>query len=237
MLKTENIWCILGGKPILQGVSVGFAPKTITGLIGPSGGGKSTLLKVLSGVLPPDKGSVIKKPSESISLSFQEGALFDSLSVIDNVVFPLTRGKVPVQTVDFESREAVFSKAKNIIERVGLGKALNKLPGQLSGGMRKRLALARALVTYPDILLLDDPTSGLDPVASSVIMKLIVEIHNEFLPTTVIVSQDLRRLIPASHDLVALDSGKVVYAGPTPEFPNLAPDKMKHFVHCRYDWA
>lgn len=237
MLKAENIWCILGGKPILQGVSVGFAPQRITGLIGPSGGGKSTLLKVLAGVLPPDPGKAVRKEGETISLLFQEGALFDSLTAIDNVVFPLTNGKVPIQSVEFERREEVFNKAKNILERVGLGKALNKLPGQLSGGMRRRLALARALVTYPKILLLDDPTSGLDPVASSVIMKLIEEIHQEFLPTTIIVSQDLRRLIPVSQDLVTLDAGKVVYAGPTPEFPNLAPENMKHFVHCRYDWA
>lgn len=236
MLRIKNGWCILGGKPILQGVTTEFKDEAITALIGPSGGGKSTLLKCLSGVLPLDTGEV-RSHTDSISLLFQEGALFDSISVIDNVAFPLVQGRVPVSTLPKSERLAVEQKCLKILERVGLKDAINKLPGQLSGGMRRRASLARALVTEPEILLLDDPTAGLDPVASSVIMQLIVDVYNEYKPTTIICSHDLRRLLPISEYVLALSEGKIVYDGKRIELGTKAKPELHHFVSCRYDWA
>jgi phospholipid/cholesterol/gamma-HCH transport system ATP-binding protein len=236
MLRIKNGWCILGGKPILQDVTTEFKDEAITALIGPSGGGKSTLLKCLSGVLPLDKGEV-RSHTDSISLLFQEGALFDSISVIDNVAFPLVQGRVPVSTLPRAERAVVQEKALRNLERVGLKDAVNKLPGQLSGGMRRRTALARALVTEPKILLLDDPTAGLDPVASSVIMQLIVDVHNEYKPTTIICSHDLRRLLPIAEYVLALSDGHIVYDGKRVDLGSKANPELHHFVSCRYDWA
>jgi phospholipid/cholesterol/gamma-HCH transport system ATP-binding protein len=122
-----------------------------------------------------------------------------------------------------------------ILARVGLTKAAYKMPGQLSGGMRRRVSLARALVARPKILLLDDPTSGLDPVASSVIMDLIAELHNEYKPTTFLVSHDLRRLLPVVERILALFEGTIVFDGTLGDLANSAPSFVRSFVSCRYE--
>src|SRR5207244_3998957 len=148
-----------------------------------------------------------------VGLMFQEGALFDSLNVLDNVAFPLVNGRVPTTILPKKVQEEVREKVMKILARVGLSRAVHKMPGQLSGGMRRRVALARALVSKPTLVLLDDPTSGLDPVASSIIMDLIVELHREYQPTTLMVSHDLRRLLPVVDRIVALFNGKICFSG------------------------
>lgn len=228
---------MLGGHEVLRGVTFEIEKGTITGLIGPSGGGKSTLLKILAGVARSDSGSIELGvcSSDQIGLMFQEGALFDSLTVFDNVAFPLVGGRVPSTTLNQAEREKVSESVQSILARVGLSRAAFKLPGELSGGMRRRVALARALVARPELVLLDDPTAGLDPIASSVIMNLIVEMHNDYKPTMIIVSHDLRRLFPAVQQIVALFDGVVGFHGTLEEL-RLHPHKeLSHFVACRYD--
>lgn len=228
-----------GEKKVLRGVSFSLPAQSIAGLIGPSGGGKSVLLKILGGVSRPDTGHISYpggiKPS--ISLMFQEGALFDSLSVFDNVAFPLVGGRVPAVGLSSELREQVYEKVSLILSRVGLSRAAFKMPGQISGGMRRRASLARALVNRPELLLLDDPTSGLDPVASSVIMDLIVELHGEYKPTTLIVSHDLRRLLPVVERIFALFEGRITFSGALAELAEKGGSELKHFVSCRFDAA
>ena len=166
---------------------------------------------------------------------FQEGALFDSLSVLDNVAFPLVQGHVPHTLLPKAKRIQVREQCLDVLGRVGLQNAAQKLPGQLSGGMRRRASLARALVCKPPFLLLDDPTGGLDPVASSVIMNLIAEVHREYKPTILIVSHDLRRLFPLVEKVNALFDGKIVFSGNVAQLATEGSTILKRFVSARYD--
>lgn len=222
---------------ILRGTTGAFVPGKKTALIGPDGSGKSTLIKILARLLTPLRGSVHGMPEvdtvQSIGLLFQEGALFDSLSVFDNVAFPLVGGRVPAMTLPRAELRVVHDKVEEILCAVGLSSHSEKIPGQLSGGMRRRVALARALVGKPPILFLDDPTAGLDPVASRVIMELIDRLHSEYHPTTVIVSHDLRRLLPVSDEILALFKGQIVFSGPLSELASRAPIPVNEFLACR----
>ncbi len=238
MLRVNNVYRSFGEKEVLKGVTLTLKPATITGLIGPSGGGKSILLKIIANTVRTTAGSVEFDEGLSVGdvgLMFQEGALFDSLSVYDNVAFPLVGGKVPTTSLPAEQRERVCEKVSEILARVGLSRAAYKMPGQISGGMRRRVSLARALVARPRVLLLDDPTSGLDPVASSVIMDLIVGLHREYNPITLIVSHDLRRLLPVADRLVALFDGVIAFDGSLDDLRQGAPASIRSFVSCRFE--
>jgi phospholipid/cholesterol/gamma-HCH transport system ATP-binding protein len=235
LLLVKNIQRAFGTHRVLCGVSFELQSGELCGLIGPSGGGKSVLLKIIAGVTGADYGEVSHAPQAKISLMFQEGALFDSLSVFDNVAFPLVQGKVPAANLSAAVRERVREQVSDILAHVGLSKASAKMPGQLSGGMRRRVALARALVNRPELLLLDDPTSGLDPVASSIIMKLIKDLHEEYRPTCLMVSQDLRRLLPIVHRILGLFEGKIVFNGDLAALAGQSDAALRHFVACRYE--
>ncbi len=236
MLSVTEITKSFGTTSVLRGVSFQLAEGGFYGLIGPSGGGKSVLLKIIAGIFDPDSGSVshgLANRSE-LGFMFQEGALFDSLSVVDNVAFPLVGGRVPTTILPRALRREVHEKAEAVLARVGLSAAIRKMPAQLSGGMRRRASLARAVVSKPRLLLLDDPTAGLDPVASSIIMELIRELHEEYLPTTLIISQDLRRLIPTVPHIFGLFNGKIAFSGGASDLCNCSA-QVKSFVSCRYD--
>lgn len=238
MLRVNDIYRSFGDRPVLQGVSFALKPGSINGIIGPSGGGKSVLLKIIAHTCKCEYGSVVFDKGLSVAdvgLMFQEGALFDSMSVYDNIAFPLVGGKVPTNSLPKEIRESVCDKISEILARVGLSSAAYKMPGQLSGGMRRRVSLARALVGRPKILLLDDPTSGLDPVASSVIMNLIVELHKEYLPTTVMVSHDLRRLLPSVDRILGVFDGAIAFDGSLADLAGSAPAFVRSFVSCRFE--
>lgn len=236
MLSVIDVHRRLGVREVLKGVTFELPEGSITGLIGPSGGGKSTLLKIIAGVARLDGGSV-NHGHDQVGLMFQEGALFDSLSVYDNVAFTLVGGRVPCAALHREELEPVHSKVEAILDHVGLAKAAHKYPAQLSDGMRKRVSLARALVSEPKLVLLDDPTAGLDPVASSVIMNLILEIQSEYKPTMLIVSHDLRRLLPSVQSIIALMDGSVRFHGPLAELESQECSELAHFVASRYSFA
>ena len=237
MLSIEHISRSFGDRKVLHDVSFQVPEKKLVGLIGPSGGGKSVLLKIIGNVLKPDSGSVHNSASGfmDVSLMFQEGALFDSLNVFDNVAFPLVHGKVPSCNLPAEVKERVFHAVEEVLSRVGLSNAAEKMPGQLSGGMRRRLSLARALVVRPRLLLLDDPTAGLDPVASSVIMDFIVELQREYLPSALLASHDLRRLLPVVDSILALFGGSIRFHGDIAALRQCECEELRHFVSCRYD--
>lgn len=244
MLRVDNVAYSFGINRVLDGVSFELAPATLAGLIGPSGSGKSVLMKIIGGVRAPHSGSVRfagrvtrSMKGASIGLMFQEGALFDSLNVFDNVAFPLVAGKVPASLLRGAEREEVERKVPEILDRVGLLDARYKMPAQLSGGMRRRVSLARALVGRPALVLLDDPTAGLDPVASSVIMNLIVELHREYRPALLMVSQDLRRLLPVVDRILALYNGRIRFSGTLQQLKDYESPFLHSFVSCRYDLA
>jgi len=256
-LIVDNLLVEAGGQLVLSGVSFVLPYGTLAGLIGPSGGGKSLFLKTLAGIYPLSGGTIEGVPHISnqdghfsVSLMFQEGALFDSFSVLDNVAFPLVGGRVPISRLSANEQDEARERSIAILARVGLDWAWAKMPGELSGGMRRRVSLARALVNSPSLLLLDDPTSGLDPVASSVIMNLIVELQKECKSTVVVVSHDLRRLLPAVGTVLALFNGRISWAGTLAEMRARDKDnslgmpvgddnddfkELSTFVQCRFD--
>ncbi|MCB0324911.1 MAG: ATP-binding cassette domain-containing protein [Bdellovibrionales bacterium] len=243
MLKVKNISISFPDRsqqgPVLNNVSFEIPAGQVVGLVGPSGAGKSVLLKVVGGVLPPDAGDILRPPSrdpdagEGVGFLFQEGALFDSLSVLENVAFPLRSTRTSHGEIDFDE---AMQRAYAILGAVGLSDAALKMPGQLSGGMRRRVGIARALVGHPDLVLLDDPTGGLDPVAASVIMNLISKLHQQYRPTVLMVSHDIRRLLPSVERVLALFDGSIVCDVSTTELRDKAPSNVLRFLATRYDF-
>ena len=240
MLTVENVSKSFGRTSVIRNVSFTLTPGEIIGLVGPSGAGKSVLLKLIGKVIEPDFGTITHTPQnqdfvqQSVGFLFQEGALFDSLSVIDNVAFPLhscatKHGKM--------SYAEVMERAYAILSEVGLSEAYQKMPGQLSGGMRRRVGIARALVSHPDLVLLDDPTGGLDPVAASVIMNLIRSLHETYKPTVLLVSHDLRRLLPNVDRVLALFDGGIVCDESPEELPTRCSSRVLKFLSTRYDFS
>lgn len=181
VLEFHRVSIAFEGPPVLRDVTFSVAPGETRVLLGPAGVGKSVLLKLCNGLLRPDKGSIrlfgeeiSSMPEESlfplrerIGMVFQEGALFDSLTVRDNVAYQLIQERVPDDEIDERVREA--------LRFVGLEETFSLFPSSLSGGMRRRVAIARAFIHHPQLLLYDSPTGGLDPVTSTTIMELIVK--------------------------------------------------------------
>ena len=250
MIEVRGLTKFYLDRAVIKGVSFGLNPGEIVGLIGPSGGGKSVLLKLMAAVIEPDAGEIIyDKRGEGekgmhVGFLFQEGALFDSMSVLDNVSFPLRVQKDISYSKDERAleqkttvpKDVADERAYEILCKVGLREAWKKYPGQLSGGMRRRVGIARALVSKPELVLLDDPTGGLDPVAASVIMQLIKDLHADYSPTIVLSSHDIRRLLPVISRLLSLFAGQLVSDVDTSGLPYNAPQEVIAFLKTRYDF-
>ena len=264
-VRVAGVGKVFGSVGVLKDVSFNLKGGELVGLVGPSGGGKSVLLKILGKVLDPSWGSVthhrsdsperageVRSEALSVGFLFQEGALFDSMSVLENVSFPLLSQPIairpdakstPASTEAVASgqkfmcgRAEAYERAMEILSEVGLAKAAEKLPGQLSGGMRRRVGIARALVNQPDLVLLDDPTGGLDPVAARVIIDLIVELHHRYNPTVVLVSHDIRRLLPSVKRVLGLFNGEIVCDVAPHDLRSLAPEGVVSFLATRFDF-
>ncbi len=237
VLRVEEVGRSFGAHQVLSRVSFTLKQQSINALIGPGGCGKSLLFKIIGGIDKGFSGAVSSDELllDSVSLMFQEGALFDSLSVMDNVAFPLVAGNVPTNRLPRNQRDMVSEAVFAILRRVGLTRAANKMPAQLSGGMRKRVSLARALVSKPKLLLLDDPIAGLDPVASSVIMEFIKELHDEYKPITIIISHDLRRLFPICEHVLGLFNGIIKFDGTLDALKAFQDRQVREFVSCRFE--
>ncbi len=190
-------------------------------IMGSSGGGKTTLLKCISGLLKPTEGeilvdglSVVRDPEHALAklgLVFQYAALFDSLTVEDNVLFGLRRAK---KVSRGEEREILG----RLLEQVGLEDVESKLPSELSGGMRKRVGLARALCMEPQVLLYDEPTSGLDPVTAYSIDRLIVETRDRLGLTSLVVSHDVSSIFRVADRIIFLHQGEILFNGSPVDF-------------------
>ena len=250
MLAIDSIYKSFQSVNVLQGVSIDSPKGELLGLIGPTGSGKSTLLKIIAGILSPDRGNInlfsrrsddeseefVKNGSE-IGFLFQEGALFDSMTVLENAMFPLIASKSVAKFKGARvSKRDALDRACSILSDVGLIDASSKLPGQLSGGMRRRVALARALITEPDIALLDEPTGGLDPVTSNRILDLVQELHSRLQANFVIVSHDLRRLIPRVDRTAVLFNGELKFCGTKSELLSVpSASEVNKFISKRFD--
>jgi phospholipid/cholesterol/gamma-HCH transport system ATP-binding protein len=223
MIQAVDVHRSFGRQQVLKGVNLRIPQGEILVVIGQSGSGKSVMLRLLIGLLRPNRGQVIIEGTDITQLSsrqldrvreqfgmlFQGGALFDSMTVFENVAFPL-REKTKL------SKEEITAKAQNMLDSVGLGEMGYKFPAELSGGMKKRTALARALVTSPSIILFDEPTTGLDPVLSRAIHQLIKDTHGAFGYTAIIVSHEIPEVFDIATRVAVLHEGKIIEEG-TPE--------------------
>ena len=219
-IRCKDVFKRLGGVPVLNGLNVAFPDDTITVVLGPSGTGKSVLIKHLIGLMFPDSGDIVVKgqsvPSltmprllelrRKIGVLFQDGALFGSMSVFDNVAFPLRQHT--------DSSEAhVAEVVSERLTDVGLADAMDYMPSQLSGGMRKRAGFARALVMEPDIVIFDEPDSGLDPVRTALLCELIQEMHSIHGGTYIVVTHNIASARQIGEYIALLWRGRVVEAG------------------------
>ena len=223
-IEVVDVHKAFGSSRVLNGLTVNFVDNAITTVLGPSGTGKSVLLKHIVGLLQPDQGEVrvfgenIWNVSESerfelrkrFGVLFQDGALFGSMNLYDNVAFPLRKH---TNKSEDEIREIVMTH----LAEVGLERATDKAPNEISGGMRKRAGFARALVMRPDVVLFDEPDSGLDPVRTKLLCNLISEVHKEHGGTYIVITHDIASARTLSDYIGMLWQGKLAHYGKAEE--------------------
>jgi phospholipid/cholesterol/gamma-HCH transport system ATP-binding protein len=219
-IRCVDVYKRLGGVPVLNGLNVAIPDETVTVVLGPSGTGKSVLIKHLIGLMFPDSGDIVvhgeSVPSltmpnllalrRRIGVLFQDGALFGSMSVFDNVAFPMR------QHTDY-SEAQIAERVEQRLTDVGLADAMDLPPSQLSGGMRKRAGFARALVMEPDVVIFDEPDSGLDPVRTALLCELIQEMHGIYGGTYIVVTHDIASARRIGEYIALLWRGRIVEAG------------------------
>ncbi len=225
-ITVQNLTKVFDSKKVLDNISFTVEQGEVLSIVGFSGSGKSTILKILSGLLQPDSGT-IDIDNGDIAMVFQYSALFDSLNVFDNISFALQerkefRGKYTKE----ELREIV----KKSLNTVGLSDIEDKFPHELSGGMQKRVSLARAIVTKPQYILYDEPTAGLDPVASTVIEDYILRLRDETKATSIVVTHQMSTITRCSDKLIMLYDGHIVFRGTPSDLLKQDNPYTKQFV-------
>jgi len=237
MIKLVGVEKTLGGQPVLRGVDLDIPAGKLTTIIGGSGGGKSVLLKHVIGLMQPDRGEVwvdgieisrlkgraLNDVRKKFAMLFQGAALFDSLTVFENVAFPL-REKLRLAETE------VVRRVEEKLEQVGLSGMGHKFPAELSGGMKKRVGLARALVMEPEIILFDEPTTGLDPLMANTIHDLIVGMHRTFGFTAVMVSHEIPEIFLISDWVAMLKDGKIAAMAPSADFQKSTDPAIREFI-------
>jgi phospholipid/cholesterol/gamma-HCH transport system ATP-binding protein len=237
MIEVRELQKSFGGQKILDGVNLQIASGESVVIIGRSGGGKSVLLKHIIGLLQPDAGAVLIDGEDIVAMNerqllrvrrkfgmvFQGAALFDSMTVAENVAFGLRRHeKLTVGEIGKRVAEA--------LEMVDLPGTQNKNPAELSGGMRKRVGLARAIIYEPQIVLYDEPTTGLDPIVSDSIDKLIIRVRDQLKVTSIVVTHDMRSARRVGNRVLMLHKKKIYASGPPEEFFESQDPIIRQFV-------
>ena len=237
LIELRDLHKKFGRLVVLDGVTLHVDKGESLVIIGASGSGKSVMLKHVVGLLKPDKGEVwydghridelperkLMEVRKHFGFLFQWGALFDSLNVGDNIAFPLREHttKPPAEIREIVARCLV---------RIGLPGIERKMPSELSGGQRKRVALARAIALEPDVIVYDEPTTGLDPVRSDVINELILKLKKELNLTSVVVTHDMNSAFKVADRIVMLNEGKIIIDGPPEMIKNSDNDVVRRFV-------
>ncbi len=220
MIRVENIHKSFGDHEVLKGITTVFEKGRTNLIIGASGSGKTVLLKCLLGLFQPEEGMIYYEDKaiqqmdddekrylrEHIGMLFQGGALFDSMTIEENVMFPL-------RMFTNKRRAEMLDRVNEVLARVNLENVNQKFPGEISGGMKKRVSIARAIVNKPKYLFCDEPNSGLDPNTATVIDNLIQEITKEYNITTVVVSHDMNSVMEIGESIVLLKNGVLVWEG------------------------
>lgn len=237
----RNLHKSFGSKVVLNGLDLDVGRGESVVVIGGSGSGKSILLKCILGIVRPDSGTIQIDGKDAINMSsadraelmlkfgmlFQGSALFDSLSVWENISF----GLIQARGMEHEAARAI---AIEKLAQVGLGPEVGSLyPAELSGGMQKRVALARAIAADPEIIFFDEPTTGLDPIMADVINDLIVKCVRELGATTLSITHDLASARKISHRIAMLHGGKIIWSGPVESIDRSGNDYVDQFIHGR----
>ena len=237
MIEIKNVRKSFGDKVVLQDVSAIMKPGNTSLIIGTSGSGKTVLMKILIGLIPVDSGEVLyegrdivtmepkelKELRKQIGMLFQGSALFDSKTVEDNVMFPL-------DMFTRMNKAAKLKRINDVLDRVNLKDTNKKFPAELSGGMKKRVALARAIVQNPKYLFCDEPNSGLDPQTSLVIDKLVKEITLEYNITTVINTHDMNTVMESGDHIVYLYKGNKQWEGSNRDIIFSKDERLNSFI-------
>jgi phospholipid/cholesterol/gamma-HCH transport system ATP-binding protein len=240
-IRIRNLTKSFGDKAVLDGIDIDVAPGTSLVVIGGSGSGKSVLLKCILGLMEPDDGTIeidgkdISKLTRAdqeltrarIGMLFQAGALFDSLPVWENVAFGLLARKRA-------TRSDARAKANDFLAQVGLAASVGDLsPAELSGGMQKRVALARAIAAQPDILFFDEPTTGLDPIMGAVIDGLIVDCVKRLGSTAIAITHDMASARRIGDQAAMLLKGRIIWRGPASDLMDSGNAEVDQFTHGR----
>lgn len=238
MIEVKNLYKGFNGQQVLNGIDYTFERGKTNLIIGQSGSGKSVFLKCMLGLFKPDKGTIAYdgKPYSSFSdeeqrelrkemgMLFQGGALFDSMNVEQNVMFPL-------KMFTKQSKKEMLKRVHEVLERVNLEGTGDKMPSEISGGMQKRVAIARAIVNKPKYLFCDEPNSGLDPKTATVIDNLIQELTHENNITTVLITHDMNSVLEIGERIAFLKDGVLAWKGTKDEIFKTQDEVVTDFVY------
>ncbi len=237
-MAVRNIHKSFGKTEILKGATIDFEEGKITAIIGQSGTGKSVLIKTIIGVMDADEGEIYFRDEEVTTASsdrrkairrnfgylFQDSALFDSLTVYDNIAFPL------VESLGMRDKKKIAEIVAEKLEWVDLPDVGRKMPAELSGGMRKRIGLARTLASQPEVLLFDEPTTGLDPVLAESINDLIVRVNEEFGITCILITHDIQATFRISNYIGFLYDGVIQEFGHPDDLSSTSHPVLRKFI-------
>lgn len=228
VIEISGLQKSFGNKEVLKDVNLTVNRGENLVVLGKSGQGKSVTIKCIVGMIAPDAGSLtvfgqdingitkeeLKELRMRIGFLFQSGALYDSMTVRENLEFPLTR------VLKLKDRKEIKQRCEEVLEAVGLTEAIDKMPSELSGGMRKRMALARTLIVKPEIILYDEPTTGLDTITSKEISQLILDMQKKYQTTSIIITHDIPCARITADRIVIMDEGKYIAEGNFEELSN-----------------
>jgi phospholipid/cholesterol/gamma-HCH transport system ATP-binding protein len=244
MIRIVDLVKTFNSQVVLDGINLEMPKGKITVVIGKSGVGKSVLLKHIIGLLKPDKGQIfiddleitrlkgrkLQQLKKRFAVLFQGGALFDSLSVFENIAFPL-REKMRLTEGEIAKRVHVRLEQMNLDPEVG-----NKFPDELSGGMKKRVALARAMIQEPEIILFDEPVTGLDPPMTNTVFHLITKTHQDSGYTALVVAHDIPEVFQIADQVAMLHQGRIIACGTSAEIQGHPDPRVQAFIHGEVDF-
>jgi phospholipid/cholesterol/gamma-HCH transport system ATP-binding protein len=237
VVEMRDVHLAFGEKEVLSGVSLRVPARARMVIMGQSGSGKSTLLRLLLGILKPSSGEVtfkgmnitrmgrirMNRIRQKMGMVYQYSALISSLNVRDNLALPL-------EELTRKSRDEIDKLVKEKLDMVGMADTLDKMPGELSGGMRKRIGLARGIIMDPELILYDEPTAGLDPVISSVIDELIIALSEKIGATSIIVTHEMGSAFKVATHMAMLYEGRIIASGTPEEIKNSEDPVVAQFI-------
>jgi len=237
MIEIKNLHKSFDGQPVLQGVNLSVPKGKVTVILGPSGSGKTVLMRHIIGLLRPDRGEVMvdgvdihRLPSEKLNafrrrfgMVFQNAALFDSMNVYENIAFPL------MEHTNW-SPQKIAEVVREKLTLLGLEGIEKKTPSELSGGMRKRVGLARAIALEPQIILYDEPTTGLDPIMAESVDLMILDMEEKLKITSVVISHDMHSAFRIADQVAMLFGGKIIECSSPKEFVKSSIPQVREFI-------